>query len=371
MPPSPCYEPGTSQVRRLFANQACWFEPIENTVQAAQRAREGLIPRGDLTSAGYTYHPTMYYLLECAPTLDVFIAKVEEGLAFARRTGNEQVSQHLDSCRWLAGVLRGESSAAAGAADSADSQTDNPVAHLAGHVTGGIAAAIFDDQAALARHTAAATPLLAAVGGFYPIAAARLLRGLALAGQARAADGEERAGLLAELEEVTRWLLGAMTGATSVHLALWHPGRPDWLLPAPGSSGGTVPADGVGREDAVPVSVLRYVQRTGEPLVVADAVADDRFARDPYFAGAGCCALLAVPVVSRGALRAVLVLENRLLRAAFTADRLDPVQPTAACGPPSRPSPAAPRSRSTCRCMPTGGCLSRSRSAHTTWSPRR
>ena len=72
--------------------------------------------------------------------------------------------------------------------------------------------------------------------------------------------------------------------------------------------------------------MLRYVQRTGEPLVVADAVGDDRFARDPYFAAAECCALLAVPVVSRGALRAVLVLENRLLRGAFTTERLDAVK---------------------------------------------
>jgi signal transduction histidine kinase len=72
--------------------------------------------------------------------------------------------------------------------------------------------------------------------------------------------------------------------------------------------------------------VLRYVQRTGEPLVAADATRDDRFARDPYFAGAGCCAVLAVPVLSRGVLRAVLVAENRLIRGAFTADRLDAVQ---------------------------------------------
>ena len=33
-----------------------------------------------------------------------------------------------------------------------------------------------------------------------------------------------------------------------------------------------------------------------------------------------------MPVVSRGALRAVLVLENRLLRGAFTTERLDAVQ---------------------------------------------
>jgi len=72
--------------------------------------------------------------------------------------------------------------------------------------------------------------------------------------------------------------------------------------------------------------VLRYARRTREPLVVADAARDDRFARDPYYAGAGCCSLLAVPILSRGALRAVLLLENRLLAGAFTAGRLDAVR---------------------------------------------
>ena len=73
------------------------------------------------------------------------------------------------------------------------------------------------------------------------------------------------------------------------------------------------------------MSVLRYVQRTREPLVVGDATGDDRFARDPYFADITCCSLLAVPILSRGALRAVLLLENRLIRAAFTTGRLDAV----------------------------------------------
>ena len=479
------YEPGTSQARQVFTFLACWFEPIDNAVQAGQRAREGLIAGGDLTNAGYNYYATVYCLVDCAPTLDGFVAEVEAGLAFARRTGYEHLGQLLGSYRWLAGVLRGEGAAAAGAAvPAASGHTGNPVTLAAVHGTGAIAAAIFGDQAALARHTAAVMPLLPAREGRYATAAARVLRGLALAGQARAAGGEERADLLAELEEVIRWLaaraadapdnflhllrlleaerawaagdfraaaqafdtarreaaarrrpwhralitehaarfylghgldqagydllaqarrqylawgatakaaqldwaypvlhpqpdpaagegagqpadlpqhsgavttgtidllgivsasqalssptsigrlharvaevLGAMTGATGVHLALWDDGRQDWLLPAPGGDG-TVPV-GSGREEAVPVSVLRYVQRTGEPLVVADAAADDRFARDPYFTAAGCCAVLAVPVVSRGALRAVLVLENRLLRGAFTAERLDAVQ---------------------------------------------
>ena len=102
-----------------------------------------------------------------------------------RRTGNEQTGQWLDSYRWLAGVLRGESSAAAGEAVPADRYADNPLALLHAHLTRAIAAAIFGDPAGLARHTAAAMPLLPVAAGLYPTAVAHLLRGLALAGQAR------------------------------------------------------------------------------------------------------------------------------------------------------------------------------------------
>src|SRR6185312_9764435 len=101
-------------------------------------------------------------------------------------------------------------------------------------------------------------------------------------------------------------VLGAMTGATGVHLLLWSEDRHDWLLPTP--AGGASPISGTGHGHELPTSVLRYVQRTAEPLVVADATGDDRFARDPYFTDGGCCALLAVPVLSRGTLRAVLLL---------------------------------------------------------------
>src|SRR4051795_12943085 len=96
-------------------------------------------------------------------------------------------------------------------------------------------------------------------------------------------------------------------------LAVAHPGR-------------QCAGRGAGHETAVPLSVLRYVQRTGEPLVVADATTDDRFARDPHLADLDCCSMLVLPILSRGTLRAVLLLENRLLKAAFSADRLDAVR---------------------------------------------
>jgi GAF domain-containing protein len=59
---------------------------------------------------------------------------------------------------------------------------------------------------------------------------------------------------------------------------------------------------------------------------VSDATRDDRFARDPYYADVDCCSLLAVPLLSGGALRALLLLENHLVRVAFTTGRLDAVK---------------------------------------------
>jgi signal transduction histidine kinase len=478
------YEPDTSQARHRFVLLACWREPAENAVHEAQRARERLLAWGDLATTGFTYYPSAYYLLDCAPTLGDYIEDINEGLTFVRRIGSEHIRQLLDSYRWLAGVLRGESSVAADDAVRANEYAGHPVALFFAHTTHAVAAAIFGDPASLAQHTAAAVPLLPAVPGLYPTAVLHLLRAVALAEEVRASHGDQRGDLLAELDEVMRWLaaraadapenflhllrlaeaerawavgdfraavlafdaarrrrparrqrpwhqaliteraarfylahgvdqagydlleqgrqqylawgatakvaqldwaypaprpsagavaaessgqpgdvpyrraevttgmidllgivsasqvlssetsverlharvvdvLSAMTGATDVHLLLWDEDRQGWLQSAPG---GPVPVGSPGLEHAAPLSVLRYAQRLPEPLVVADAAGDDRFARDPYFAGTGCCALLAVPVVSRGLLRAVLLLENRLIRSAFTAERLDAVK---------------------------------------------
>ena len=236
------YQPGTSHARFVFALLACWLGPIESGVHAGQRAREGLIAGGDMANGAYSYHPTVYYLLDCAPSLDACVDEVESGLAFVRRTGNEKAAQWLDSCRRLAAVLRGESAASAYEAVPIDRYADNPLALLHAHLGEAMAAAIFDDLDGLARHAAAVIPLLPAALGLYPTAVGRLLRGLALAGQ------------------------------------------------------------------------------------VGDATRDDRFARDPYFADVDCCSLLALPVLGRGVLRAVLLLENQLIRGAFTTGRLDAVK---------------------------------------------
>jgi signal transduction histidine kinase len=124
-------------------------------------------------------------------------------------------------------------------------------------------------------------------------------------------------------------VLSAMTGATGVHLLLWSDENEEWRG-TPGRDAAPARVAATGSKLDAPMSVLRYVQRVREPLVVDDATRDDRFARDPYFTGVAGCSLLALPVLGRGALRAVLVLENRLIRGAFTAERLDAVKLIAA-----------------------------------------
>jgi hypothetical protein len=85
-----------------------WFEPIESGLHKIRRDREGLVAGGELAMVGYTGHETVYYMLDCAPTFDRFVAEVQAVLAFARRTDSEQAGQVLEGYFCLT-VLRGES----------------------------------------------------------------------------------------------------------------------------------------------------------------------------------------------------------------------------------------------------------------------
>lgn len=122
---------------------------------------------------------------------------------------------------------------------------------------------------------------------------------------------------LAQLHRAVVDQLSAVTGATAVALVL-----PD------GDAGWRIHADGRGDralDDAtqlLPVSAVRYVLRTRETLSVDDATTDERFTRDPYLQARRRLALLVVPVLRAGRLRAVLVLENHLTSDTFTPDRL-------------------------------------------------
>jgi diguanylate cyclase (GGDEF)-like protein len=114
-----------------------------------------------------------------------------------------------------------------------------------------------------------------------------------------------------------------MTGATSVHLAL-RDGSRGWSTTT--EDGVELSLDTDEARKLLPMSALRYAQRVHEVVVVDDVARDDRFGRDPYFAGQDSCSIVVVPVLSQGHLRAMLFMENRLARAAFADDMLDGVR---------------------------------------------
>ena len=130
---------------------------------------------------------------------------------------------------------------------------------------------------------------------------------------------------LERLRSLVVQLLETMTGATGVSLVVRQDQAEQWhLLPAGGGEETEpVPVGEAAARGLFPVSVFRYALRTGKPLLVEDASRDDRFSHDRYLAGCACCALLALPILNQGAPLAVLILENRLCRGAFTGALLD------------------------------------------------
>jgi predicted ATPase/GAF domain-containing protein len=70
-------------------------------------------------------------------------------------------------------------------------------------------------------------------------------------------------------------------------------------------------------------SVVRYVARTAEPVVLDDAVTSGPFVQDPHIRATACKSVLCLPILSRGKLVAISYLENGGARAVFDEDRLD------------------------------------------------
>ncbi|MDE3012111.1 MAG: GAF domain-containing protein, partial [Pseudomonadota bacterium] len=120
---------------------------------------------------------------------------------------------------------------------------------------------------------------------------------------------------LVRLTQRVSQLMAAMTGATGVRLLVDQGG--DWVAAADGE---------VATAPALPVTALRYAERTRAALLVADACEDDRFRSDPYFKALERCALLVLPVLHQNRISALVLLENRLSGAGFAPQVLQPLQ---------------------------------------------
>lgn len=78
--------------------------------------------------------------------------------------------------------------------------------------------------------------------------------------------------------------------------------------------------------DGIPLSVISYVKRTRDSLVLSDATHDRQFSHDPYIVQQRPKSILCTPILHQGQLIGLMYLENDLITDAFTPARLELVQ---------------------------------------------
>src|SRR5260370_9119223 len=81
-------------------------------------------------------------------------------------------------------------------------------------------------------------------------------------------------------------------------------------------------ADGGEIAPAMPESLVRYVMRTQENVIVEDASCPNQFSADPYIVQRRPRSILTLPLINRGKLIRILHLENNLTPHVFTPDRI-------------------------------------------------
>ena len=82
------------------------------------------------------------------------------------------------------------------------------------------------------------------------------------------------------------------------------------------------PGDEAMTETALPVSVLHYVWRTQEGVILDDAAAASNFSADPYIRQHSARSILCLPLLNQAKLIGVLYLENNLAPRVFAPARL-------------------------------------------------
>ncbi len=115
----------------------------------------------------------------------------------------------------------------------------------------------------------------------------------------------------------SRGVLLLRDGDALVHAAEATSGDTAVMLPPP------LP---LSQEAPLALSLIHYVERSREELILEHSLNDPRFATDPYLVRRTPCALLALPLVRQGSLTGVLYLENDVTSGAFTPARVQVVR---------------------------------------------
>jgi diguanylate cyclase (GGDEF)-like protein len=70
-------------------------------------------------------------------------------------------------------------------------------------------------------------------------------------------------------------------------------------------------------------SIVNYVYRSGEDIVLGNAAKEGLFTNDPYIMRLQCKSILCTPIISKGKMSGILYMENNLSENAFTPERLE------------------------------------------------
>ncbi len=73
----------------------------------------------------------------------------------------------------------------------------------------------------------------------------------------------------------------------------------------------------------IPLSLISYVQKTKESIVLANASRDAKFSQDPYIKRVGLKSAICAPILSQNQVMGFLYLENNATEDAFTKERLE------------------------------------------------
>ncbi len=131
--------------------------------------------------------------------------------------------------------------------------------------------------------------------------------------------------LLAALMKILIENAGAQLGYLILY-STSNPGNNSELLI---EAAGAIDSDKIAVLQSIPidnnlaVSIVDYVNRTGETVVLSNATTNKNFNTDPYIKQHQCKSILCAPLLNQGQLIGIIYLENNLITGAFTSDRLE------------------------------------------------
>lgn len=77
------------------------------------------------------------------------------------------------------------------------------------------------------------------------------------------------------------------------------------------------------QDESLPVSVMQYVLRTKDTVLLDEPSKDERFQKDPYLTKINIASLLCLPIIHQQNLIGMIYLENRLTKGSFNTERTD------------------------------------------------